>query len=129
MKGLLLGDAYQLLNNLSEYEATRHQIDSADYETFTLNEADFYNLVFMETNISVWGANQQLVDTLTPYGKSRTLREVVHRILRVYPYNTPIQVFKHLSADESWFEGCFVISARFDPRLLGNLLIRPLDGG
>ena len=25
-----------------------------------------------------------------------------------------------------WFEGCFLISARFDPRLRGELLVRPL---
>ena len=28
--------------------------------------------------------------------------------------------------DEPWFEGCFLISARFDPRLMGELLVRPL---
>ena len=113
MKELLLADAHQLSTSLSEYEATRQQIERAEYETFTLSESDFYDLVF-------------LVDLLTPKGKSRTLKEVVDRILKVYPHESPIKVFKQLSEDEPWFEGCFLISARFDPRLMGELLIRSL---
>ena len=126
MKELLLADANRLSASLSEYEATRHRIESAEYKTFTLSETDFYDLVFMEANDAVWANNQKLVDLLTPKGKSRTLKEVVDRILKTYPYQSPIEVFKHLSEDEPWFEGCFLISARFDPRLLGELLIRPL---
>ena len=126
MKESLLEDANQLSASLPEYEVTRHRIESAVYKNFTLSEADFYNLVFMEANDNVWANNQKLVDTLTPKGKSRTLKEVVDRILKVYPYQSPINVFKHLSEDEPWFDGCFIISARFDLRLLGELLIRPL---
>ena len=120
-EALLLADANQLSASLSEYEATRHQIESVEYKTFTLSEADFYDLVFMEANDAVWANNQKLVDILTPEGKSRTLKEVVDRILKVYPHESPIKVFKHLSEDEPWFEGCFLISARFDPRLMGEL--------
>ena len=126
MKELLLADANQLSASHSEYEATRQQIERAEYKTFTLRETDFHDLVFMEANDAVWANNQKLVDILTPEGKSRTLKEVVDRILKVYPYESPIKVFKHLSDDEPWFEGCFLISARFDPRLMGELLIRPL---
>lgn len=126
MKELLLEDAHQLLASPSEYEATRQQIERVEYKAFTLRESDFDDLVFMEANDSVWANNQQLVDLLTPKGKSRTLKEVVNRMLKVYPYESPIEVFKQLSEDESWFEGCFLISARFDPRLMGELLIRPL---
>lgn len=126
MKELLLADANQLSASHSEYEANRHRIESAEYKTFTLSEVDFYDLVFMEANDTVWADNQKLVDILTPKGKSRTVKEVVDRILKVYPYESPIKVFKHISDDEPWFEGCFIISARFDPRLLGELLIRPL---
>ena len=126
MKELLLADANQLSASLSEYEATRHQIESAAYKTFTLREADFDDLVFMEANDAVWANNQKLVDILTPKGKSRTLKEVVDRILKVYPHESPIEVFKQLSEDEPWFEGCFLISARFDLRLMGELLVRPL---
>ena len=126
MKELLLADANRLSASPSEYEAIRHQINSAAYETFTLSETDFYDLVFMEANDSVWANNQKLVDILVPEGKSRTLKEVVDRILEVYPHESPIKVFKHLSEDEPWFEGCFLISARFDPRLMGELLVRPL---
>ena len=126
MKELLLADAHQLSASYSEYEATRQQIERAAYETFTLNEADFDDLVFMEANDAVWANNQELVDILTPKEKSRTLKEVVDRLLEAYPYQSPIHVFKHLSEDEPWFDGCFLISARFDPRLMGELLIRPL---
>lgn len=126
MKELLLADANQLSASHSEYEATRQQIQLVEYEIFTLSEVDFDDLVFMEANDAVWTNNQQLVDLLTPKGKSRTLKEVVDRILKVYPYESPIQVFKQLSEDEPWFEGCFLISARFDLRLMGELLIRPL---
>ena len=126
MKKLLLEDANELSASQSAYEATRQQIEMAEYETFTLSEADFDDLVFMEANDAVWANNQKLVDLLTPKGKSRTLREVIDRILTAYPHESPIQVFKQLSEDEPWFEGCFLISARFDLRLIGELLIRPL---
>ena len=126
MKELLLDDANRLAASPSEYEATRQKINAAAYKIFTLSEADFNDLVFMEANDNVWADNQTLVDTLTPKGQSRTLKEVVDRILKAYPYQHPIQVFKHLSEDEPWFDGCFIISARFDLRLMGELLIRPL---
>ena len=102
------------------------QIERAEYETFTLRKSDFDDLVFMEANDAVWANNQKLVDTLTPKGKSRTLKKVVDRILKVYPHESSIQVFKQLSEDEPWFDGCFLIRARFDRRLMGELLIRPL---
>ena len=126
MKELLLADANRLLTSPADDEATREQRARVEYKTFTLCETDFDDLVFMEANDNVWANNQTLVDLLTPKGKSRTLKEVVDRILEACPYQRPIEVFKHLSADEPWFEGCFIISARFDPRLLGELLVRPL---
>ena len=126
MKELLLADANQLSTSPSEYEATRQLIGNAEYKTFTLRESDFYDLVFMEANDTVWANNQKLVDLLTPKGKSRTLKEVVDRILNAYAHESPIKVFKRLSDDEPWFEGCFIISAKFDPRLIGELLVRPL---
>ncbi len=112
MKELLLADAHQLSVSLSEYEAIRQQIERAGYKTFTLRESDFDDLVFMEANDTVWANNQKLVDLLTPKGKSRTLKEVVDRILKAYPHESPIHVFKQLSEDEPSFEGCFLISAR-----------------
>ena len=72
MKELLLADANRLSASHAEYEAIRHRIESAAYETFTLSEADFYDLVFMEANDNVWANNQKLVDILMPKGKSRT---------------------------------------------------------
>ena len=126
MKKLLLDDANRLYASLSECESNRLKIDSVEYKTFTLSETDFNDLVFMEANDDVWADNQALVNTLTPEGKSRTLKDVVDRILRVYSHRSPIEVFKHLSDDEPWFDGCLIISARFDVRLFGELLIRPL---
>lgn len=126
MKELLLEDANRLHTSLSEYEAIRRKIDVAEYKSFTLSEADFNDLVFMEANDSVWADNQTLVDTITPKGRSRTLKEVVGRIMKSYPYESLIEIFKHLSDDEPWFDRCFLISARFDLRLFGELLVRPL---
>ena len=83
MKELLLADANRLSASPSEYEATQRQIERVEYKTFTLSEADFYNLVFMEANDNVWANNQKLVDILVPEGKSRTLKEVVDRILEI----------------------------------------------
>ena len=123
MKALLLADADRLSASPSDHAAIRQQINAAAYQTLMLSEADFNDLVFMEANDTVWADNQALVDRLTPAGQSRTLKDVVDRILEVYPYQSPIQVFKHLSDDEPWFDGCFIISARFDPSVLGELLI------
>ena len=107
MKELLLADAHQLSASPSKYEATRQQIERAEYKTFTLRESDFDDLVFMEANASVWANNQKLVALLTPKGKSRMLKEVVDRILRVYPYESPIKVFKQLSdANILYYSAC-----------------------
>ena len=126
MRTLLLADANRLSASPVDQAAIRQQRDAAVYQNLMLSESEFNNLVFMEANDNVWADNQALVDRFTPAGQSRTLKRVVDRILEAYPYKCPLQVFKHLSADEPWFEGCFIISARFDPRLLGELLIRPL---
>ncbi len=126
MKELLLDDANRLCASLSEYEATQCKINLAEYKTFALSESEFNDLVFMETNDKVWVGNQKLVDILTPKGRSRTLKEVVGRIMKSYPYESPIKIFKHLFDDEPWFDGCFIMRARFDLRLFGELLVRPL---
>ena len=81
----------------------------------------------MGTNDYVWLSNWKLVEKLTPKDKSRRLQDVVSRILTEYPCESPIEVFKHLSENESWFDGCFIMSARFDYRLLGELKVRPLE--
>ena len=126
MKELLLEDANKLHDSASMYEMNRRKIKSVEYKTFTLSETDFYNMVFMEANTDVWANNQTLIDKLVPAGKPRTLKDVVDRIVKTYPHETPIKIFKHLSEDEPWFDRCFIISARFDLRLFGELLIRPL---
>lgn len=90
MKTLLLADANRLLASPSDHEATRQQRDAAVYQTFMLSEADFNDLVFMEANDNVWTDNQTLIDRLTPTGQSRTLKEVVDRVLEAYPYQRPI---------------------------------------
>ena len=65
VKALLLADANRLFASPSEYKAIRQQIAAAAYQTFTLNEVDFNDLVFMEANDNVWADNQTLVDTLS----------------------------------------------------------------
>ena len=97
VKELLLEDANRLSASPSKYEATRHQIERTEYKTFTLRESDFYNLVFMEANTSVWANNQKLVNILTPEGKSRTLKEVVDRIMQIYPHERALSKFLSIS--------------------------------
>ena len=126
MKKLLMEAANELYQCPSKYEEYRRKIKTAKYQIFSLNKAQFNNLVFMETNDTVWDKNQRLVNKLTPTGEPRTLKAVVERIVTEYPHDLPIKIFKHLSEDEPWFDGCFIVSARFDPRLLGELKISPL---
>lgn len=130
MKSILMKDANKLHSNRSEYEAHQRMIEKATYRRISLDYEKFRNLVFMGTNATVWHQNQDLVDKLTPEGKSRTLGDVVDRIIEEYrhsPDDLPLQIFKRLSDDEPWFKESFTMSARFDPRLLGELKIRPLD--
>ena len=126
MKKLLLDDANKLYACPAEHEANCRKIERAKYKRFTVSETDFNQLLFMEANACVWAGKPTLVDKLTPEGKPRTLQVVVDRIVTEYPYKSPLKIFKHLSEDEPWFEGCFIISARFDRRLFGELLVRPL---
>ena len=126
MKDLLIKDANELYWCPSKYETFRRNIEKAEYKRFSLTEAQFNHLVFMEANDTIWDKNQALVNKLTPAGQPRTLKAVTERIVKEYPHDSPINVFKHLSEDEPWFDGCFIVSARFDHRLLGELKIRPL---
>ena len=128
MKKLLMEDANELYWLPSKYERHCHKIEKAKYKRSCLSEKDFNRLVFMEANDTVWHENQKLVNKLTPEGGPRTLQDVAERIVTEYPHDLPIKIFKHLSEDEPWFDGCFIVSARFDPRLLGELKIRPLTG-
>lgn len=124
MKISLMRDANKLYRDPSAYECYARKIANAEYEIICLDEEKFRNLVFMEANDYVWLSNYKLVNKLTPKGKSRTLQDVVERI--VTEYDSPINIFKRLSDNEPWFDGCFIMSARFDYRLLGELKIRPL---
>ena len=126
VKTLLMEDANKAYCSPSLYEEYARKIANVEYSTCCLNEVQFNNLVFMGTNATVWDNNQELVNKLTPKSEPRTLKVVAERILTEYPYDLPIQIFKHLSKDEPWFEGCFIVSARFDCRLLGELKVRPL---
>ena len=126
MKKLLMEDANELYQCPSKYEEYRRKIKTAKYQIFSLNEAQFNNLVFMETNTTVWDGKHRLVNKLTPEDEPRTLKAVVERIVRAYSSGLPLQIFKRLSDVEPWFDGCFIVSTRFDPRLLGELKVRPL---
>lgn len=127
MKRLLMEDANKAFCSGSLYEEYARRIANVEYSPLFLNEEQFSNLVFMGTNKTVWDNNQKLVDKLTPEGDPRTLKAVAERILTEYRHDLPIRIFKYLSIDEPWFEGCFIVSARFDPRLFGELKIRLLD--
>ena len=127
MKVSLMKDANNLYWDRSRYEIHARKIADAEYTPICLDEVQFRNLVFMGTNDYVWLSNHELVDKLTPKCGSRTLQDVVKRIVTEYPCNSPIDIFKRLSDNEPWFDECFIMSARFDYRLLGELKIRHLD--
>ena len=127
MKRLLMEDANKLYSDPCAYEVHKRKIEDAEYKEIRLDEAQFRNLVFMETNKWVWDDNQALVNKLTPECEPRTLKAVAERIRKVYPHDLPIKIFKRLSEDEPWFDGCFIMSARFDWRLLGELKIRDVN--
>ena len=127
MKALLLEDANALHADPSAYQRNREKIDAAEYKQYTLTESAFYDLAFMETNPGVWAGDPTLIEKLTPPGELRTLGAVVDRIIACYDSENPLEIFKSLSDADPWFEGCFLIAARFDVRLFGELLIRPLS--
>ena len=116
----------KLYSDRSEHEDCKRKMEAAEYKCFSLDEEKFRNLVFMHTNDYVWLLNDDLVNRLTPEGESRTLQDVLNRIVTEYDCNSPIEIFKQLSQIEPWFDECFIMSARFDYRLLGELKIRPL---
>ena len=122
MKVTLMRDANKLYSDRSAYECHKRKIANAEYKPMCLDEEEFRNLVFMWTNNYVWLLNDDLVDKLTPKCESRRLPDVVERIENEYGRGSPIEIFKRLSGDESWFDGCFIMSARFDCRLLGELM-------
>ncbi len=127
MKVTLMRDANKLYSDRSAYECHKRKIANAEYKPMCLDEEEFRNLVFMWTNNYVWLLNDDLVGKLTPKCESRRLQDVVERIENEYGRGSPIEIFKRLSGDESWFDGCFIMSARFDCRLLGELKIRDLN--
>ena len=137
-KQRLLKDALFLCNHRYQsgnpyetiQEQIRQEIINDRIKNRELNREEFNNLVFMEPP-----STDSLLGYLAPKNKSRTLTDVADRLLEVTDRcltgdatSTPIEIFKCASNLDPWFESCFIISARFNPKLLGDLLVRPLYG-
>ena len=118
---LLLKDAKELVNDSNKLKQTCTDIRQMQLQEIELSYEQFHKLVFMlapsEEN---WSMNYPLRDSLC----EETLETNV-KIIR-NKGDSPIEAFYQLSKEDDWFERYFVMSARFDPRLMGHLWIRDL---
>ena len=118
---LLLENAKELVNNPNELKRTQADIRQMQLREIELSSEQFHNLVFMlaprEEN---WKMRYPLRDLLCGKTLKTNVKNIRHK------GNSPIEIFHELSKKDNWFKHYFVISARFDPRLMGNLWIRDL---
>lgn len=102
-----------------ELNKVRENISQTPLSDRKLTYKQFHELVFMIAP-SDWKNKYPLRSQIC----GRTLETIVKDIRN--KGNDPLEVFYELSKQDSWFESYFVLSARFDPRLMGRLWIRDL---
>ena len=118
---LLLEDAKELVNNPNELKRSRAEIKRVEFREIKLSFKQFHNLVFMQApEEEDWDKNHPIRSPLC----GKTLGMIVKEIKR--KENNPIEILRELSKEDGWFKTHFVLSARFDPRLIGHLWIRDL---
>ncbi|MCY3549103.1 MAG: hypothetical protein OXH39_01485 [Candidatus Poribacteria bacterium] len=117
----LLKDAKELVNNPNKLKQTHANIRQMEFHKIELCSKQFHNLVFMvapeEEN---WDKYFPLRYPLC----GKTLETIVKKIK--HKGDNPVEIFHELSKEDDWFKSHFVLSARFDPRLMGHLWIRDL---
>ena len=116
---LLLNDAKKLKHNPMELNKVRENISQTPLSDRKLTYKQFHELVFMIAP-SDWRNEYPLRSQIC----GKTLETIVKDIRN--KGNNPLEVFYELSKQDSWFERYFVLSARFDPRLMERLWIRDL---
>ena len=125
MRSVFWDDAARMHACLAEHVEIMRKIQNVTYRKFTLTEPEFRQLVIMDINHS----NSQytgIVSQLMPKGRSREVGNVTSRLRKLLPAKRPIEVFRLATEQVGWFEQCFVLCARFDRRLMGELHVRPL---
>ena len=121
MRTVLWDDAVRMHACESEHLDICHRIAQTAYRRFMLTEAEFHQLVLMNLN-----RVSHLTSMLMPNGEPRTIGAVTSRLVQLFPADRPIEVFRLATEQIGWFEQCFVLCARFDRRIMGELHIRPL---
>ena len=118
---LLLKDAKKLVNNPNKLRRAREDIRQMEFCERKLSFEEFHNLVFM------LAPPDENWDEYFPFRNSlcgKTLETIIEKIK--HKGDNPLEIFHELSKEDDWFESHFVLSARFDPRLMGHLWIRDL---
>ena len=118
---LLYKDAKELVRNPDKLKRTRSDIQQMEFREIKLCYKEFRDLVFMQApEEEDWDKNHPIRSSLCGKTLGMIVKEIKHR------GNNPIEMLRELSKEDSWFETHFVLSARFDPRLMGHLWIRDL---
>ena len=118
---LLLKDAKELVNNPNELKRTRVNIRQVVLNNKKLCSKQFHDLIFMlAPKAENWDEYFPLRYSLC----GKTLETIIKKIK--HKGNNPVEIFHELSKEDDWFKRYFVLSARFDPRLMGHLWIRDL---
>lgn len=118
---LLLKDAKELASNPNELRRTRMNIKQMELHEIKLCSKQFHNLVFMQApKEENWERNFPTRYSLC----GKTLETIVKKI--IHKGNDPVEILHELSKEDDWFQHHFVLSIRFDTRLMGHLWIRDL---
>ncbi len=118
---LLLQDVKELVRNPDELKQTRLDIQQMKFREVKLCSKQFRNLVFMKApKEENWKENFPIRYSLC----GKTLETMVKTIK--HKGNNPVEILHELSQEDDWFQRHFVLSIRFDPRLIGRLWIRDL---
>ena len=119
----LLKDAKELVNNPNKLKQTHANIRQIEFRKIELCSKQFHNLVFM---LAPKEENWKMKFPLRHLLCGKTLETIVNLKKIRHKRNNPVEIFYELSKEDDWFKRHFVLSARFDPRLMGHLWIRDL---
>lgn len=117
---LLYEDAIKLIDDPSQLNTARKNISQMHLLDKKLTYKQFHELVFM-IQPREWGNKYPLRSQIC----GQTLETIVENIQD--KGSNPSEVFYKLFTQDEWFKSYFVLSTRFDPRLIGHLWIRDLN--
>ena len=120
---LLFSDAKKLVSNPNELKQAHANIRQVEFSERKLCCKQFRDLVFM---LAPKEENWEMKFPLRHLLCGTTLETIVNLKKIRHKGNNPIEIFHELSKEDDWFKRHFVLSTRFDPRLMGHLWIRDL---